>query len=158
MYLYAPAEPQQSSSTEAELNGEGRLKAVPGPAASVFNHRSLCTPTPHTTPPPPPTLLSLHADQAAVKGAMHPATPTRERTDRAVVTPGFRSSPINPNRSIGRSSSSAIVFGQRLIIGCSIYLLSLSAPSQHLIWMNRFCQYRPIIQWEYVAGAFSWIS
>lgn len=60
--LYGPAEPQQSSSTEAKLNGEGRLKAAPGPAASVFNHRS-------------PQHLSLHADQAAVKGAMHPATP-----------------------------------------------------------------------------------
>lgn len=60
--LYAPAEPQQSSSTEAKLNGKGRLKAVPGPAASVFNHHS-------------PPHLSLHADQAAVKGAVHPATP-----------------------------------------------------------------------------------
>lgn len=65
--LYAPAEPRQSSSTEAKLNGEGRLKAVPGPAASVFNHRS-------------PPHLSLHADQAAVKGAMHPATPIHKCT------------------------------------------------------------------------------
>ena len=60
--LYAPAEPRQSCSTEAKLNGEGRLKAVPGPAASVFNHRA-------------PPHLCLHADRAAVKGAMQPATP-----------------------------------------------------------------------------------
>lgn len=66
--LYAPAEPRQSHSTEAKLNGEGRLKAVPGPAASVFNHHS-------------PSHLSLHADQAAVKGAMHPTTPIHKCTD-----------------------------------------------------------------------------
>lgn len=59
--LYAPAEPRQSSSTEAKLNGEGRLKAVPEPPPSAFNHRS-------------PKQLSVHADQAAVKGAMHLAT------------------------------------------------------------------------------------
>lgn len=64
--LYGPAEPRQSSNTEAKLNGEGRLKAVPGPAASVFNHRS-------------PPRLTLHADQAAVKGAMHPATPIHNK-------------------------------------------------------------------------------
>lgn len=55
--LYATAEPQQSSSAEAKLNGEGRLKAVQRPAASVFNHCS----APH---------LSLHADGAAAKGAI----------------------------------------------------------------------------------------
>lgn len=72
MCLYAPAELRQSSSTEAKLNGEGRLKAVPGPAASVFNHPSC----PH---------LSLHADQAAVKGAMHPATPIHKRRSYILV-------------------------------------------------------------------------
>lgn len=72
VYLYAPAEPRQSSSTEAKLNGEGRLKAVPRPAASVFNHRS-------------PQHLSLHADQAAVKGPMHPATPIHKCTACAVI-------------------------------------------------------------------------
>lgn len=72
----------ESVGTEAKQNGVARLKAVLGPAASVFNHRF----TPNQTPPPPPiTLLTptlpylltpLHADQAAVKEAMHPATPT----------------------------------------------------------------------------------
>lgn len=70
--LYAPAELRLSSSTEAKLNGEGRLKAVPGPAASVFNHRS-------------PQHFSLHADQAAVKGAMHFATPIHKCTDYTLV-------------------------------------------------------------------------
>lgn len=72
----------ESVGTEAKQNGVARLKAVLGPAASVFNHRF----TPNQTHPPTPiTLLTptlpylltpLHADQAAVKEAMHPATPT----------------------------------------------------------------------------------
>lgn len=49
--FYAPAEPWQSVDTEAKLNGEGRLKAVLGPAASVFNHRS--APPSASLPPPP---------------------------------------------------------------------------------------------------------
>lgn len=52
--FYAPAEPWQSVDTEAKLNGEGRLKAVLGPAASVFNHRS--APPSASLPPPPPSL------------------------------------------------------------------------------------------------------
>lgn len=55
--LYAPAEPRQSGSTEAKLNGEGRLKAVPGPAASVFNHRSL-------SPTPPPACWSSRSERS----------------------------------------------------------------------------------------------
>lgn len=45
---------------------------MPGPAASVSNHRI-------------PQHLSLHADGAAVKGAMHSATPVHKCTGHALV-------------------------------------------------------------------------
>lgn len=99
--LYAPAEPRQSSSTEAKLNGEGRLKAVPGPAASVFNHRS-------------PPHLSLHADQAAVKGAMHPATPIHKCPDSAVMKSDFYLSKhacVNDSVMLNIVVSSDVPFG-----------------------------------------------
>lgn len=90
--FYAPAEPWQCVGTEAKLNGEGRLKAMLGPAASVFNHRS--TPPSASLSSLPPYLNSsppLHADQAAVKEAVHHSH-THTRTHRHTSAPTVLSS------------------------------------------------------------------
>ncbi|CAB1440376.1 unnamed protein product [Pleuronectes platessa] len=63
------SEDRQSTSTEAKLNGKGEIKGSGGAC-------SLCIQSPLS-----PSHLSLHADGAAVKGAMHPATPIHNCKD-----------------------------------------------------------------------------
>ena len=124
--------PQLSLGTEAKLNGEGRLKAVPGPAASVFNHRS-------------PPHLRLHADQAAVKGAMHPATPIHKCTEYALVPSRLSDFCLSKAIRLTTASSLTLFLAAQHLIStpqspcsfCTNVSLVNVAPSLHLRFHNK---------------------